>query len=139
MASKVGFFGWLWSGKLRLFFLGILLCLMIALLCWSAYQPVWQLLLAAECAAVCFGIDFGWCLVKFDRSRLAGVDMKKDLDQLGFFNSRIAMRSPELFNITIADLDEVTPDDKAKARALVRKHWEPKADESTIANPKLEK
>jgi len=75
---------------------------------------------------VAFGINLGWCLVKFDRSRLKGVNMQQDLDQMGFFNSRIAMRSPELFNITIADVDDVTDEDKATARALVSKYWQPK-------------
>lgn len=53
------------------------------------------------------------------------LDKTKDLDQLGFFNSRIAMRSPELFEVSIADIPGAG-DQKKEAVKLVRDYWEQK-------------
>jgi hypothetical protein len=142
MASKSGknstlllFLAWLFARPMRCLSLLLFAGLMSVFLVVGTWWPIF---LAAECAAVSFGINLGWCLVKFDRSRLKGVKMHQDLDQMGFFNSRIAMRSPELFNITIADVDDVTDHDKATARALVSKYWQPKTG-ATGTTPNFEK
>ena len=130
MASNSGkkstlllFLAWLFARPIRCLTLVLFAGLISVFLFIGTWWPIF---LAAECASVAFGINLGWCLVKFDRSRLKGVNMHQDLDQMGFFNSRIAMRSPELFNITIADVDDVTDQDKTTARALVSKYWQPK-------------
>jgi hypothetical protein len=130
------FFAWLFRPfRLRTFFLVSLAAATAGLLVWSGYDPLWPVLLAAECAAVGLGISFGWCIVKFDRTRLKWVKPDSELDKLGFFNSRIAMRSQELFDITIADLSDVTPEQKESARELVRNYWKPKTDHSAPMSP----
>jgi hypothetical protein len=142
MASKSGkkptlvlFLKWLFARPIRCLSLVFFASLMSVFLIVGTW---WPFFLAAECAAVGLGINLGWCLVKFDRSRLTGVKMDQDLDQMGFFNSRIAMRSPELFSITIADVDDVPDHAKTTARALVSKYWQPKTA-ATGMTPTFEK
>ena len=62
------------------------------------------------------------------------LDKTKDLDQLGFFNSRIAMRSPELFEVSIADIPG-TEEQKKEAVDLVWDYWEEKQDNAGTAQP----
>ncbi len=62
------------------------------------------------------------------------LDKTKDLDQLGFFNSRIAVRSPELFEVSIADIPG-TEEQKKEAVDLVRSYWEQKQDNAGTAQP----
>jgi hypothetical protein len=101
----------------------------------SYLKPVWPCFLAAALAAVALGLVRGWCRVDFDRlkargrwhpslaSRIQPLDPKGELDQLGFFNSRVAMRSPELFRIAIEDMP-MRPDERELANQLVNRYWQ---------------
>jgi hypothetical protein len=89
----------------------------------SYFEPIWPFFLAAEIAAVILGLVFGWCRVDFDRMKVRGpLNPKGELDQLGFFNSRVAMRSLELFKITIADMP-IPEAERNAANELVERYW----------------
>jgi hypothetical protein len=87
----------------------------------------WPFYLAAELSVVLLGVTAGWCWIDYDRRKINGPGLKidGDLDQLGYFNSRVAMRSAELFNTTVVDIP-VEPGDQPQrdiAHLLVQNYW----------------
>jgi hypothetical protein len=87
----------------------------------------WPFYLAAELSVVLLGVTAGWCWIDYDRRKIngPGLRIKGDLDQLGYFNSRVAMRSAELFNTTVLDIP-VGPGEQPErdiAHLLVQNYW----------------
>jgi len=89
----------------------------------SYLEPIWPFFLAAELASITLGLVLGWCRVDYDRMKIRGpLKMEGELDQLGFFNSRVAMRSLRLFKITIGDMP-IPVAEKEAATELVERYW----------------
>jgi len=156
-----GFFSTLWRAVSRHFELLLIPSVLLAffLILTNVYGiHVWPLFLLTEISAVWLGLAFGWACIKEDLKRVEDPD-PQDFDSLGFFYSRIASRSPLLFEITTAQralktrhaarsaasrrfgARESTPttppaprsgvDD---ARDLVRSYWEPDEEDQPSGN-----
>jgi hypothetical protein len=77
----------------------------------------WPFYLAAELATAALGLTAGWCWIDYDRRKINGpLDLYEDVDQLGYFNSRVAMRSADLFHVTIADIPKKEEDKRKGER-----------------------
>lgn len=101
---------------------------------WLSFdRPHWAFYLLSELASVGLGITSGWWWVDFDyskpeslsspvgdRRQLGFLNLRKSL---GFFHSRVAMRSQELFNITIVG-PTIRREQVLFARELVRNYWQ---------------
>jgi hypothetical protein len=108
---------------------------------WSWSDGIWPLYLLSEISSAAFGIFVVACWIRHDRAKAntATLGGKGGLDQLGFFNSRLAKRSPELFDIATKEVlheGEVTrgKTDKeiAPARAMVANYWEKKSGTTSL-------
>jgi hypothetical protein len=87
----------------------------------------WPFYLAAELSVVVLGLTAGWCWIDYDRRKINGphLNPSDDLDQLGYFNSKVAMRSAELFNITVMDIPVEKGEQPQRdiAHLLVQRYW----------------
>lgn len=93
----------------------------------SYWITQWPFYLAAELSVVLLGVTAGWCWIDYDRRKIngPGLTIDGDLDQLGYFNSRVAMRSADLFNTTVVDIP-VGPGEQPErdiAHLLVQNYW----------------
>jgi hypothetical protein len=101
------------------------LALLFLLLSYGIRQ--WPFYLAAELSVVLLGLTAGWCWIDYDRRKIngPGLSMDSDLDQLGYFNSRVAMRSADLFNVTVLDIPVGSGEQPQRdiAHLLVQRYW----------------
>src|SRR5208283_138209 len=106
----------------------LLACLPLAFflaVCWRF--PTWPLYLLSEISSVALGIFVAACWIRHDRAKVQSSteEGKGGLDQLGFFNSRLAKRNPKLFEIGTKEVMSEVPEEKRQpARALVARYWE---------------
>jgi hypothetical protein len=121
---------WLGEAEYRgkIFFCGTVAVVLLGL---SYLAPIWPICLAAEIAAVALGLTAGWCRIDYERMRVTAIsrviEVKggAELDDLGFFNARVAMKSPDLFRISIADIP-MKAEERAAAQDLVDHYWQGK-------------
>jgi hypothetical protein len=86
----------------------------------------WPFYLAAELSVVLLGLTAGWCWIDYDRRKIngPGLTIDGDLDQLGYFNSRVAMRSAELFSTTVVDIPVAGEQpERDIAHLKVQRYW----------------
>lgn len=123
-SASTGFRLWFFASTRRWGFMCMFAAIATVSLSVASRQPHWFLYLVGECAAVGVGVSAGWCWVKYDRAKMTRpINVKDDdIDRLGFFNSRVAMRSLTLFKITIADYP-IEKEQKDKVIALVERYW----------------
>jgi hypothetical protein len=94
-----------------------------------ARVPTWPFYLLSEISSVCLGIFVAYCWIRNDRAkaRTSTEEGKGGLDQLGFFNSRLAKRNLKLFEIATKEVVSEAPGQSiAPATALVTNYWEAK-------------
>jgi hypothetical protein len=94
-----------------------------------ARVPTWPLYLLSESSSVCLGIFVAYCWIRNDRAkaRTSTTEGKDGLDQLGFFNSRLAKRNLKLFEIATKEVVSPVPGEPTPpATALVARYWEGK-------------
>ena len=108
----------------------LLACLpLVFFLVVCAGVPTWPLYLLSEISSVCLGIFVAYCWIRNDRAkaRTSTEEGKGGLDQLGFFNSRLAKRNLKLFEIATKEVVGEAPGQPIpSATALVANYWETK-------------
>jgi len=116
------------------------LAALVILLALSYIVPIWPFCLAAELGAVAVGVTAGWCGLDYERMKVTTIPahLKKnghaELDDLGFFNARVAMRNRDLFRISIADIP-MEPEQRAAAQGLVDRYWHAKENGGSKETP----
>jgi hypothetical protein len=87
----------------------------------------WPLYLLSEISSVALGIFVAACWIRHDRAKVQSSteEGKGGLDQLGFFNSRLAKRNPKLFEIATKELMSEVPEERRQpATTMVARYWE---------------
>jgi hypothetical protein len=137
-SGSTGFFGKYWWKAL-------LACLpLVFFLVVGWFVRSWPLYLLSEISSVCLGIFVAACWIRYDRAKAQTSSKRKPggLDQLGFFNSRLAKRSSKLFEIATKEVTrEKSEEQRQQAVALVAKYWKAagkKGEKSTSDSTKAD-
>jgi hypothetical protein len=122
-SGSEGFFASYWWKAL-------LACLpLVFFLVVCARVPTWPLYLLSEISSVALGIFVAASWIRYDRAKAktATEGGKGGLDQLGFFNSRLAKRNLKLFEIATKEVMSDVPEKRRQpAKAMVASYWEGK-------------
>lgn len=94
-----------------------------------ARVPTWPLYLLSEISSVALGIFVAASWIRNDRAKAKNATEggKGGLDQLGFFNSRLAKRNLKLFEIATKEVMSDVPEKRRQpAKTMVASFWEGK-------------
>lgn len=96
-----------------------------AILIWlSLSHGTWAWYLSAEISSALAGILFAAKWIIHDRAKAQTSLKRGSLDQLGFFNSRLAKRSRKLFEIATKEVTRESSEvQRQQANALVAQYW----------------